>query len=157
MSRQHHTTPKPADHVDSSTRIRASYYFRMAIGIARFEDEPILAASRDKAAFFYGLFIWIINCLLVSVPGMYQAMHAKRGAAEPPAVAAWVGFGLGLVVMIISITTVQLLEYARCHWLTRLLFSRHGTFRQILRVLFLGSIVQWASVIPVAEPLIGGL
>ena len=127
----------------------------MAIGIARFEDEPILAASRDRNSLFYGFVIWIITCLLVSAPDLNRALHSN--AARFPATINGIVFGFALLVMIVMITAIQILEYALCHWLARLLFGGRATFPQVLRVLLLGSIVQWTFIIPVVGLLVGSL
>jgi hypothetical protein len=127
----------------------------MAIGIARFEDEPILAASRGRNSLFYGFVIWIITCLLVSVPDLNRALHSN--AARFPATINGIVFGFALLVMIVMITAIQILEYALCHWLARLLFGGRATFPQVLRVLLLGSIVQWTFIIPVVGLLVGSL
>jgi hypothetical protein len=129
------------------------YYLRMAVGIAGFEDEPILATSRDTNSIFCGFIIWIITCVLVSVPGLKQALHTST--ARFPATVNWIVFGFSLLLMILVVTGIQILEYALCHWLARWLFNGHATFRQILRVLLLGSLVQWMFIVPVVGLLVG--
>jgi hypothetical protein len=131
------------------------HYLRMAIGIARFEDEPILAASRDRNSIFYGLIIWIITCLLISAPDLDRSLHSNAGRF--PVAINWIVFGFALLFMIVMITAIQILEYALCHWLARLLFGGRATFPQVLRVLLLGSLVQWALIIPVVGLLVGTL
>lgn len=109
----------------SPDRFAPYYYLRMALGIARFEDEPILPASRDRNSLFYGFIIWIITCLLVSAPDLNRALHSNT--ARFPAAIKGIVFGFALLFMIVMIAAIQILEYALCHWLARLLFG--GTQR----------------------------
>jgi hypothetical protein len=131
------------------------YYLRMAIGIARFEDAPILAASRDEDALAYGALFWSVTRLAAYTAILYPQFSRMAARTGDP---------IKLPVLVLSVLFFLILDaawvlcqYGICHALARWWFGGRGTYVGILRAMLLGSIVFLTVIIPVAGPVIAGL
>src|SRR5713101_3104468 len=132
------------------TGFAPAYYFRQAIGIARFDDGAILRGSRDPKALFYGIAIWLFGQLLATAAGVFPV--AARGYEVN-----WLRVAMGIPILIAFSAVWALLQYAICHLLGRWWFGATGTYMGVLRAMLLGSMVLWAIVIPYVGTIIAGL
>jgi hypothetical protein len=129
------------------------FYFREAIGIARFDDAPILGASRDPGALAWRLLIWAIGSLLIYSRFLVAPIRAaSKGYTVHwalPMAAIVVAFVIDAITFVVQdgLTNVQ----------ARWWFGVGGTFEGIARAMLLGSIVTWLYPIPVMGTLGVGL
>lgn len=119
-----------------------AWYVKQAIQIARLDTEAIGQVSRDPAALIYGAVVFVIAVLVRSffVPA--------ASPVSPPVIAPVAAVG-ALVSSAISTALI--------HGAAKLLFGATGTVLGVLRVLWLGSIVQWLALIPVVGWIVGGV
>ena len=126
------------------------YYSRLAIGIARLEEGPIVGASRDPRALAVGACIWIAaRVLLLTTAATTSFAHGAH--------IDWPRFILGAFILLLLEAGMMLLQYAICHGLAKWWFEAKGTYLGILRAMLMGSLVQWLLAIPLAGPLLGGI
>jgi hypothetical protein len=129
------------------------YYLRLAIGVARFEDAAILAASRDEMAFAYGAFIWVFSRLvLYSVPVFPLFRAAARGFTVN-----WSRIVVAIAISTLVDAMVFFAQYGLAHSLARWWFGARGTYVQVMRAMLMGSIVMFSLPIPFVGPIVGGL
>lgn len=157
-----HTCPGPLPFLDvaadewvAPNGFALLYYLRMAIGIARFEDAPILAASRDEAALGYGALFWLV-ARFAAYASILHPQFSDIAARTGRPISAPV-FVISILFFLILDATGVLCQYGICHALARWWFGGRGTYVGILRAMSLGSIVFLAVIIPVAGQIIAGL
>jgi hypothetical protein len=128
-------------------------YFREAVRIARFDLNAIGRASQDRSALFYGA------CFLTI--GLVAAQLAGRRLSGLTPGELPVSSSVAVVVVLILALPVQILlsalNIALIHGAAKFLFGATGRYVALLRVLWLASIVQWLSIIPVIGVLVGGV
>jgi hypothetical protein len=148
-----HPAPSVSDDVspaDSSMRRSPLWYLREATRIARFDHDAITRTSQDPRALLYGACI-----MAIAVVGQQLSGAVPFGLRQPPpptlpvAVVAIVAIPVQLAVSAINIAVT--------HGAARLLFSATGHYRALLRVLWLGSVVQWLVVVPVIGQYVAGV
>jgi hypothetical protein len=141
-----HSCPGTLPSVQSSRWVSPSgfapsYYLRLAVGVARTEDDAILEATRAPEAMLFGVFFWLIGVTLSVGAGFLRATQA---GVRLNGVQMVLGLGIGIVFA----AALTLAQYATCHFLALWWFDAKGTFLGILQPMLLGSIVTWLVVIP---------
>lgn len=126
------------------------FYFKLAIGVARLEDDAILEASRAPEAMLYGVLIWLIGAMLAFSVGVVAA--AASGAPLNPAALV-----IGGLVVIVAGAILTIAQWGLCHLTAKLFFGATGTFLGVLQALLMGSIVSWLAWIPIAGSIISGI
>jgi hypothetical protein len=138
---------------DTSRRSGPLSYFREAVRIARFDLSAFSRASQDPRALFYGACFLAVGFLAAQLSG-------RRLSGVTPGELP-VGSSVGVIGVAIIALPVQMLSsalnIALIHGAAKLLFGATGRYIALLRVLWLGSIVQWLAVIPVIGVLVGGV
>jgi hypothetical protein len=117
------------------------YYFRLAVGVARTEDDAIIEATRAPEAMLFGVLFWLIGVTL-SVGSSF--LRAAQAGVQLNAMQLVLGLAIGIVFA----AALTLAQYATCHFLALWWFDAKGTFLGILQPMLLGSIVTWLVVIP---------
>jgi hypothetical protein len=143
-------TPDDVSPSEAAGRGGPLWYLREAARIARFDHRAIIRTSQDRRALFYGACVMAVGVLAGLLSG---AAFSVRRPQTPPApvpvvLLAFVAIPLQLLASAINIAII--------HGAARLLFGATGRYGAILRVLWLGSIVQWLVVVPVVGVLVGG-
>ncbi|HMI53886.1 MAG TPA: hypothetical protein VK525_20395 [Candidatus Saccharimonadales bacterium] len=130
------------------------YYLQLAFKIVCWDDLSIRRASRDAAALYYGIAIWLatntILFLFTAVP-----ILLTRGL-EPPA-AVTIGLVVGSLVFLVIAGIATMIQIGLCHLVSKWFFAGTGTYLGILRPILLASFVTLLMLIPIAGPLAGGI
>jgi hypothetical protein len=122
---------------------------REAIWIARFDHRAIERTAQDRRALFYGACVGAVGVLAGQLAG--PAAFSTRQPQTPPVPAAVVAVVAVPVQLLISAINIAII-----HGAARLLFGATGRYGALLRVLWLGSIVQWLVVVPVVGLFVAG-
>lgn len=123
-------------------------YAREGLQIARWDVEAVERTSRDPRALIYGACFMVLATILAGVPLLLET--------EPDA-PGWPFFAVGLLVGAAGQLAVSALAAAIVHGAARLLFGATGRYVNLLRVLWVGSVVLWIGVLPVVGALVGGV
>jgi hypothetical protein len=142
--------PYPDTQEPAPSGFAPAYYFHLAVGVARLEDDAILRASRDPNALLHGTLIWLVGQFLLFA-GLAGPVVARAAQVNWPVV-----FFQFIFVVILD-GAVYLAQYAVCHLLARWWLGARGTYLGILRAMLLGSVVTWPAVIPFFGIIVAGL
>jgi hypothetical protein len=126
------------------------YYLREAFAVARWDDSAVERASRDDKALLYGLAFWALAFLLGIGSGVLKGLYSGR---EVPVI----NIIVAVVLFMPLLAGATLIYYGICHLVARWLFGASGSYLALLRVMMLGSVVQWTGVIPVVGGLVASL
>jgi hypothetical protein len=121
------------------------YYFRLAVGVARTEDDAILEATKAPEAMLFGVLFWLVGMVL-SVGASFIGGASVASSLNATQLI------LGLIIGIAFGAALTVAQYATCHLLALWWFNAKGTFLGILQPMLLGSIVTWLAVIPIVGP-----
>lgn len=140
---------------DGSRRSGPLWYLREAVGIARFDHRAIERTSQDSWALLYGAGVLAVAFL---IPPLVLAVATRLGVTEPAATDVGgpplIAFALVTLPLYLVFSAGSI---AVIHGAGRLLFGASGHYVAVLRVLWLGSIVQWLSIIPFLGALVGSV
>jgi hypothetical protein len=129
------------------------WYLGEAIRIARFDSEAIARASQDRRALFYGAGFLAAGFLAGRVIGLLLSEPTPDAGPVPN----WI---LSVLVTVVAVPVGVLfsaVNVAVVHGAAKVLFDATGRYVALLRVLWLGSIVQWLNVIPLVGALVGSV
>ena len=124
---------------DTPAAERPLNYMSAAIAIARLDVEVMGRVSRDRMAIVYGAAMFVV------VTALSLLLRFVIAGVAPNIAAIAFGAVFGLVVSVVTTGII--------HVLAKVMFQATGTLAGLLRVLWLGSIVSLAGVIPI----IGGI
>ncbi len=144
----------PADEWAAPSGFSPLFYFREAIGIARFEDGAIMGASRDEVALAYGAIFWLVSQFVINGAAVLLPF-AKP--IEQGYTLNWGRLEMVILFGVIANTAWALAQYGICHVCARWWFGARGTYVGILRAMWLGSFVLMTHVIPYAGSLIASI
>lgn len=123
-------------------------YVREGLQIARWDVEAVERVARDPRALVYGACFIVLATLLAGVPLLL--------GTEPDA-PRWPFAAIGLLIAAAGQLAISALATAVVHGAAKLLFGGTGRYVNILRVLWVGSVVLWLGVLPVIGGLVGGV
>ena len=123
---------------------------RHAVGIARLDTTAMQRASRDRQALLYGAVI----AGAAIVPQVVAGMVASTLGPETLTPSAALTFSAAAVIMRLVSSAIST---AIMHGAAKLLFGATGSYLGLLRVLWLGSIVQVIAVVPVIGSIVAGI
>ena len=139
---------------NSPEKVSLQYYLRLAMGIARLDDEAIRAAAQDKHALSYGALIWLGANFFVL--GVGAALGTRQ---RPPN--NWfvfiVSVSISLSVVVLLLAAFSLVQWLFAHILARWLFRGRGGYLEIVRAMTLGSFVTVLLAIPIVGVVVGGV
>jgi hypothetical protein len=123
-------------------------YVREGVQIARWDVEAVERTSRDPRALVYGACFLALATLLVEVPLLL---------GNEPDAPRWPFGAIGVLVGAAGQLAVSAVAAAIVHGAARLLFGATGRYVNLLRVLWVGSVVLWLGVLPLVGALAGGV
>jgi hypothetical protein len=142
----------PADAVGSgaepASRRNVIGYVREGLQIARWDVEAVERVARDPRALVYGACFMVLATLLTGVPLLLGT------EADGP---RWPFAAIGLLIAAAGQLAISALATAVVHGGAKLLFGATGRYVNLLRVLWVGSVVLWLGVLPVIGGLVGGV
>lgn len=123
-------------------------YVREGLRIARWDVEAVERVSRDPRALVYGGCFIMLATLLPGLPLL--------PGTEPDAPRWPIAVG-GLLLAAAGHLVISALATAIVHGAARFLFGAAGGYVNLLRVLWVGSVVLWLGVLPLVGALVGGV
>jgi hypothetical protein len=131
-----------------------TYYMRLALNIARWDDVAIRRASRDANALLYGAIFSTFSAAIIFLVTALPKMLTREGATA--GTIFW-GLLLGLVFVWVYMSAITLLQFGFCHLIARWFLGATGTFFGVIRPLLLAWFVNGLILIPVVGPLAAGI
>ena len=123
-----------------------------AVGIARLDTTAMQSASRDRQALLYGAVIAGAAIVPQVVAGMVASTLGPE-TLTPDASAILTVSAVAVIMRLVS----SAISTAIMHGAAKLLFGATGSYLGLLRVLWLGSIVQVIAVVPVIGSIVAGI
>ena len=150
-------TAAPAILVDAGSSRGPAWYAAEAVRIARLDTTAMQRASRDRAAIAYGA---VIATLVMVVRGVIELGTVSVARDVPPEAGMFAVVLSGVIVLALAVP-LQLgwsaLTTAVMHGAAKVLFGATGSYTALLRVLWMGSIVQLFAVLPIVGSIVAGL
>jgi hypothetical protein len=138
-------TPEESPARESTPRSRV----RDAIGIARFDGDAIARIAGDSEALPYGVLVMVVGSLLSVLLAAFGPSHVPGGERPSFPVLALVAVPITLAWSAFSVAVM--------HGAAKLLFGGTGRYLSLLRVIWLGSIVQWLILVPFIGAFVAGI
>ena len=126
---------------------------RHAIGIARLDTTAMQSASRDRQALLYGAVVAGVAILPQVVAGTFASATLASETLTPDASAILTVSAVAVIMRLVT----SAISTAIMHGAANLLFGATGSYVGLLRVLWLGSIVQVIAIVPVIGGLVAGI
>ena len=123
-----------------------------AVGIARLDTTAMQRASRDRQALLYAAVIAGAAIVPQVVAGMVASTLGPE-TSTPDASAILTVSAVAVIMRLLS----SAISTAIMHGAAKLLFGATGSYLGLLRVLWLGSIVQVIAVVPVIGSIVAGI
>lgn len=144
--------PLPVDAGDSPPRPAPGWgvvrYVHEGLQIARWDVEAVERVSRDPRALVYGACFLMLASLLAGVPLLLGTQ---------PEAPRWPFVATAILISAVGQLAISALATAIVHGAARLLFGASGRYVNLLRVLWVGSVVLWIGVLPLVGALVGGV
>jgi hypothetical protein len=146
--------PSAEEALPAPTGFAPFYYLQLAFNIVCWDDLSIRRASRDAAALYYGLAIWLTTSTILFLFTAVPVILTRR--IEPQAAMA-IGIVVGLLVFLVIAGVATMIQIGLCHLVSKWFFAGTGTYLGILRPILLASFVSLLMLIPIAGPLAAGI
>jgi len=130
--------------------IAPGYYFRLAFGIARWDDVAIRRAARDPDSLFYGAVFCALTAAIIFLGTALPSMLRDRVLSAEKLF--WQVL-LGFLFVWLSLGVMALVQIVLCHLVAKWFFAATGTLVGVTRPLLLGWFVNGLIVIPLVGPL----
>jgi hypothetical protein len=131
------------------------YYLGEALKIARWDDVAIRRNARDQRSSPYALTIWIVSMLICLLGSTLPALNAALSRMDP--IAKVIGAVVGLTVGLMLLALITFIQLGLCHLIAKWIFGATGKFKELMRPLLLGWIVNCLVLIPVAGTLLAAI
>ena len=146
--------PSAEEVLPAPTGFAPFYYLRLAFKIVCWDDLSIRRASRDAAALYYGILVWLTTSTILFLFTAVPIILTRR--IEPPAAMA-IGIVVGLLVFLVIAGIGTTIQIGLCHLVSKWFFAGTGTYLGILRPILLASFVTLLMLVPIAGPLAAGI
>ena len=127
---------------------------REALAIARFDHAAIRRTAEDPRALLYGA---VCVSATTAATALAQRQTVSAQFDDLSGVAQGIAFALTVGFLVIVQLCVSALRIALVHGAAKVFFGATGRYVQLLRVVWLGSIVQILGVVPIFGGLIAGV